>query len=357
MSTDVAIRNKPTMLPQNLSEARGMAQLIAQSRLFGCKTEAEAFSLMLLADAEGLHPAVAARDYHIIEGRPTLRAEAMLARFQTAGGSVKWVERTKTRVVGIFSHPKGGENEIEWTLEEASRITNKGKPLTAGANWRNYPRQMLTARCIAEGVRATFPGVIAGYYAPEEIDDGVIIDAVLDTSDKEEKPARKKETENPAPPKAKPEDHLPGADILIDEIKATASLSALETLVARKTSAIISYGQGDRERIQRTIREKRASFEAPPPPPPPQEEDASPREEEVQDAVFIERDPEADRNFITEFVRKLHSKRVMNTVEALWDRHAERLAQIKADDPELYDEAIKADAVVRERLEDQDDNA
>jgi hypothetical protein len=354
MSTDLTVRNKPTMLPQNLSEARGMAQLIAQSRLFGCKTEAEAFSLMLLADAEGLHPAIAARDYHIIEGRPTLRADAMLARFQAAGGSVKWVDRSNTRVVGIFSHPKGGTNEIEWTIDQARSITNKGKPLTDRDNWRNYPRQMLTARCIGEGVRTTFPGVIAGYYTPEEIEDGVIVDAVMDSPEQKAAPEK---TGKAAPKKEeKAIDSLPGADILIEEIEATESVTILESLVARKTSQIISYGQGDRQRIQKAIREKRASFDAPPPPPPPpppQEEEAAPREEEVQEAEFTERDAEADEKFIVEFVRQLHSKRVLNTVDALWDRYADRLAAIKAADPKLYDEAIKADVIVREKLEDQ----
>jgi hypothetical protein len=36
-------------------------------------------------------------------------------------------------------------------------------------NWRSYPRQMLRARVISEGVRATFPAVLNGMYTPEEV--------------------------------------------------------------------------------------------------------------------------------------------------------------------------------------------
>lgn len=167
----LTIARHHTMLPQNLSEARGIAQMIAQSGLFGAKTEAEAFALMLLADAEGLHPAIAARDYHIIEGKPSMRADAMLARFQSAGGRVRWVKLSDTEVTAVFSHEAGGEAEITWTMTMASKITTKGKPLTQKDNWRNYPRQMLKARVISEGVRTVFPGIAAGIYTPEEVQD------------------------------------------------------------------------------------------------------------------------------------------------------------------------------------------
>lgn len=159
------------MLPTNLGEASRIAEYIADSGLFGCKTKEQAFSLMLLADAEGLHPAAAARDYHIIEGRPSLKADAMLARYMAAGGKVEWLERSDTRVAAKFTHPSSGTVEIEWTIERAKRITRKGRSLTDGDNWRNYARQMLAARTISEGVRASYPGVVSGVYTPEEVQD------------------------------------------------------------------------------------------------------------------------------------------------------------------------------------------
>lgn len=38
-------------------------------------------------------------------------------------------------------------------------------------NWRNYPRAMLRARCISEGIRSVYPGCVVGTYTPDEVED------------------------------------------------------------------------------------------------------------------------------------------------------------------------------------------
>lgn len=154
----------PALVP--VDQVERMAVAVAKSGLFGVKTPDQAMALMLIAQAEGLHPAIAARDYHIIQGRPALKADAMLARFQTAGGRVKWLSMTDQRVAGEFSHPQGGSVEIEWTIDMAKRAG-----LTKNPTWTQYPRAMLRARCISEGIRTVFPGVVVGTYTPEEVED------------------------------------------------------------------------------------------------------------------------------------------------------------------------------------------
>jgi hypothetical protein len=149
-----------------VDQVERMALAVAKSGLFGVKTADQAMALMLIAQAEGLHPAIAARDYHVINGRPTLKADAMLARFQTAGGSVRWSEYTERRVSGTFTHPQGGSVEVAWTVEMAIAAG-----LTKNPTWKSYPRQMLRARCISEGIRTVFPGVVVGTYTPEEAED------------------------------------------------------------------------------------------------------------------------------------------------------------------------------------------
>lgn len=143
-----------------------MAQAFAKSGLFGIKNSDQAIALMLIAQAEGLHPAVAARDYHVIQGRPALKADAMLARFQAAGGKVIWNAYTDAAVSGTFSHPAGGSATVEWTIKQAQTAGLTGKDV-----WRQYPRAMLRARVISEGIRTVYPGVSVGVYTPEEIQD------------------------------------------------------------------------------------------------------------------------------------------------------------------------------------------
>lgn len=149
------------------SEMQSMAEAVAKSKLFGMTDPSQVLALMAVAQAEGLHPATAARDYHIIQGRPALKADAMLARFQAAGGKVEWKEYTDKEVTGVFTHPNGGSLELSWTLEQANRI-GLVKP---GSGWAKFPRAMLRARVVSEGIRSVYPGCVIGTYTPEEVSD------------------------------------------------------------------------------------------------------------------------------------------------------------------------------------------
>lgn len=148
------------------SDLERMGAAVAKSGLFGIKTPDQAIALMLIAQAEGLHPAIAARDYHVIQGRPALKADAMLARFLQGGGKVQWLELTDEKVSATFSHAAGGSATITWTISDAKRIGLAGKD-----NWKNYPRAMLRSRVVSEGIRTVFPIAVVGVYTPEEIQD------------------------------------------------------------------------------------------------------------------------------------------------------------------------------------------
>ena len=152
------------IIPFNDIERMGLA--LAKSNLFGVKTVEQAIALMLVAQAEGLHPAMAALEYDIIDGRPALKAQAMLSRFLKSNGKVVWHEHTDIRVAATFSHPQGGSIDVDWDINRADMAGLAGR-----ANWRKYPRQMLRARVISEGVRAVYPVATGGLYAPEEVQD------------------------------------------------------------------------------------------------------------------------------------------------------------------------------------------
>jgi hypothetical protein len=149
------------------SEMQSMAEAVAKSKLFGMTDPSQVLALMAVAQAEGLHPATAARDYHIIQGRPALKADAMLARFQAAGGRVDWKEYTDKKVTGVFTHPNGGSLELSWSIEQAQAI-GLVKP---GSGWQKFPRAMLRARVVSEGIRSVYPGCVIGTYTPEEVAD------------------------------------------------------------------------------------------------------------------------------------------------------------------------------------------
>lgn len=143
-----------------------LAHAFAKSGLFGVKTPEQALALMALCEAEGLHPAKAVQDYDIIQGKPAKKAQAMLASFLNNRGKVEWISRTDTNCTATFSHPDGGSITVDWDMERAKVAGLAGKD-----NWRKFPRAMLHARVISEGVRSVFPGATSGLYTPEEVRD------------------------------------------------------------------------------------------------------------------------------------------------------------------------------------------
>jgi hypothetical protein len=153
-----------------LGEVREMATVAAKSGLFpDIKTPEAALALMLLCQAEGLHPVQALRRYHIINGRPAMKADAMLAEFQARGGRVEWKQNTDVVCEGVFTAPGvSTPTTVRWTMQDAQTAGVTGNP-----TWKKYPRQMLRARVISEAVRMTMPEVVVGIYTPEEVQDFV----------------------------------------------------------------------------------------------------------------------------------------------------------------------------------------
>jgi hypothetical protein len=172
MSNAIAVANQ---IPY--SQLVQMANAVAKSGLFAVKSPEAAITLMLIAQAENIHPAQAMNDYDVIQGKPALKASAMLARFQRAGGTVKWLEVSDKKVSGEFTHPAGGSTVITW---DDARLKQAG--LADKDMHKKFPQQMKRARCISEGVRAVCPGVTPlNMYTPEETVDMDVIDVSAST--------------------------------------------------------------------------------------------------------------------------------------------------------------------------------
>jgi hypothetical protein len=144
-----------------------MADSIVKSGFYGFKTKEQVMAVMLVAQAENKHPASVVQEYDIIQGKPALKSQAILARFQLSGGSVQWDELTPKRVIGTFKHPQGGTLTVEWTIEMA----RQAGIYRDGSGWSKYPEDMLRARVISRAVRSIYPACILGHYATEEVMD------------------------------------------------------------------------------------------------------------------------------------------------------------------------------------------
>ena len=149
-----------------VAEMQDMATALASSQLFGSITPVQVFALMLIADADGLHPATVVREFDVIQGRPALKSQAALARFQKAGGRVEYIERTDERCTVRLTHPQGGAVTVTWDMARARR-----EGLDQREGYKKRPGVMFQWRAIAEGVRAVFPACLNGQYLVEEVQD------------------------------------------------------------------------------------------------------------------------------------------------------------------------------------------
>jgi hypothetical protein len=150
-----------------VSDMTVMADSIVKSGFYGFKTKEQVMAVMLVAQAENKHPASVVQEYDIIQGKPALKSQAILARFQLSGGSVQWDEVTNKKVKGTFKHPQGGSLTVEWTIEMAKQAGIYRE----GSGWSKYPEDMLRARVISRAVRSIYPACILGHYATEEVMD------------------------------------------------------------------------------------------------------------------------------------------------------------------------------------------
>lgn len=138
--------------------------------------------LALRCQAEGVPAGLAFAQFHVIEGKPSMRADAMHARFLAAGGRIRWVKSDARECTAEFTHPVYGPEglRITVTIEQMIQRGITGGKDGMKANWRRFPESMLRARVISQGVRAIMPGVVCGIYTPEEVADGTAGDVVIE---------------------------------------------------------------------------------------------------------------------------------------------------------------------------------
>lgn len=151
--------------PVGFDEMQAFAEAAVKSKFYGFASADQMLPLMIIAQSEGRSFASVVQEYSVIQGRPALKAEAMLARFQKAGGHISWKELSDTRCSAVFSHAQCDPVEIDWDLDRAKQA-QLNNPM-----WKKYPRNMLKARVISDGVRTAFPACLGGLYTPEELGD------------------------------------------------------------------------------------------------------------------------------------------------------------------------------------------
>jgi hypothetical protein len=163
------------------TEIMSIGKAFAESGMFpDIKSAAQAI-VKIQAGAElGIAPFAAMSGIHIISGKPTIGAGVMAAMVKASGKyDYRIVEQTEKKC--SIDYYQGSEmiGNSTFTIEDAKKAGTK--------NTDKFPRNMLFARAMSNGVKWYTPDVFAGpVYVPEEMEsvghiNGSIYDIAADS--------------------------------------------------------------------------------------------------------------------------------------------------------------------------------
>lgn len=177
VATEMALTKPDASLDRDtLRTQMDAAMRYVQSGLLpsSIKTPQQALVIMQVGREIGVPPTYALRNIHVVNGRPVISAELLMALIRrTYGAASIRVAKTSSEACVIQYREQGwdGVSEYEFNLEDAKRAGLLGK----GGPWQQYPAAMLRARAISAVARMAFPEAIAGLYTPEEMGAEVVV--------------------------------------------------------------------------------------------------------------------------------------------------------------------------------------
>lgn len=157
MQNEVATRS-------SLTEIISIGKAFAESGMFpDIKTAAQAVVKIQAGAEMGIPPFAAMSGIHIIQGKPTVGAGLMAANVKGSGKYDYRVIESTEKICSIdFYQGKEKIGNSTFTIDDAKKAGTK--------NLDKFPKNMLFARAISNGVKWYTPDVFAGpVYVPEEM--------------------------------------------------------------------------------------------------------------------------------------------------------------------------------------------
>lgn len=168
------IERKPTAMgltPQTIGEAIELANLMSKSGIVPKDYQGNPGNIIVAIQwgAEiGLPPLQAMQNLAVINGRPALWGDAVIALVR-GSGLLESIEEDMTDTSATCTVKRKGEPAVSRTfaMEDAKRAGLSGKQ----GPWTQYPKRMLQMRARAWALRDVFPDVLRGVHVAEEAQD------------------------------------------------------------------------------------------------------------------------------------------------------------------------------------------
>ena len=160
-----------SLAPQNMEEAFKFAELLSKSNLVPKDFANNAGNILVAVQwgAElGLQPMQAMQNIAVINGRPSLWGDSVIALVKASPLCEYVTETVDDKGATCKVKRKGEPEQVRYfTVEDAQKAGLWGK----GGTWTNYPKRMLQMRARSWALRDVFPDVLRGMPVAEELMD------------------------------------------------------------------------------------------------------------------------------------------------------------------------------------------
>lgn len=155
--------------PCDIESAKEISKILCASRLLprSVQSPEAAFAIIVCGRELGLTAMQSLRGIHIVEGKPILASDTMLALALQSEKCEYFQVVVSNGAIATYETKRRGapqKTALSFTIEQA-----QAAGVTSKDNWKKYPDAMLRARCIAALARMVYPDVFMGIYDPDEL--------------------------------------------------------------------------------------------------------------------------------------------------------------------------------------------
>lgn len=160
-----------SLTPQTLDEAMQFAGMMSKSSIVPKDYQGNPGNVLVAVQwgmELGLQPLQAMQNIAVINGRPSIWGDAMLAIVR-GSGLLESIKEDISETGAVCTIKRRGEDAVsrEFTIEDAKRAGLYGKQ----GPWQQHPKRMMQMRARAFALRDVFPDVLRGVNIAEEARD------------------------------------------------------------------------------------------------------------------------------------------------------------------------------------------
>ena len=176
MNDSISVSNTNNMAVNEWQVRLQMAQVLLDSGFLPrntYQTLAQVLAIMMYGDMLGIPPMAALTNINVIQGKPTIPPQLMLALVYHTGklDDIEIKDDGQACTV-VMKRTAKTAHTTTFSQNDAAKMKLAGKD-----NWEKQPAVMRQWRAVAAACRIVFPDIIMGFYTPDEMGAEVAIDA------------------------------------------------------------------------------------------------------------------------------------------------------------------------------------